>query len=170
MHPRHGLGLDFAGDNSNRTYIPSSESRYSHADVTRCRCHPIRGSSVCRLRSPRSQKSLDSNQPSLVKKPAPTSRPTLPHQPGSSHRNLRSAFRTVRCSSRSRGIRSGRAFSSKGITILKCVACGHETVRLNRAVGHQRAKWQHKPLHAKIQDGERWWYYCGLLLAERLSG
>ena len=33
----------------------------------------------------------------------------------------------------------------KGSTILKCVDCGHETVRLNRAVGHQRVKWEHKP-------------------------
>ena len=33
----------------------------------------------------------------------------------------------------------------RGITILKCVECGHETPRLNRAVGHQRAKWEHKP-------------------------
>ena len=33
----------------------------------------------------------------------------------------------------------------RGVTVLKCVECGHETPRLNRAVGHQRAKWEHKP-------------------------
>jgi len=30
-------------------------------------------------------------------------------------------------------------------TVFKCVACGHETSRLNRAVDHQRAEWQHMP-------------------------
>jgi hypothetical protein len=38
-----------------------------------------------------------------------------------------------------------RRVRSNGITILKCVGCGHETTRLNRAVGHQRAEWGHKP-------------------------
>ena len=33
----------------------------------------------------------------------------------------------------------------RGINIFKCVECGHETLRLSRAVGHQRAKWEHKP-------------------------
>jgi hypothetical protein len=29
--------------------------------------------------------------------------------------------------------------------VLKCTDCGHEHNRLDRAVGHQRAKWGHKP-------------------------
>jgi len=33
----------------------------------------------------------------------------------------------------------------KGRLIFKCTACGHETDRLHRAVGHQRTKWGHKP-------------------------
>jgi len=33
----------------------------------------------------------------------------------------------------------------KGLTVYKCVKCGHETHRLNRAVAHQRAEWEHKP-------------------------
>ncbi len=33
----------------------------------------------------------------------------------------------------------------KGRLVFKCTACGHETDRLHRAVGHQRAKWGHKP-------------------------
>ena len=33
----------------------------------------------------------------------------------------------------------------KGRLIFKCTACGHESDRLHRAVGHQRAKWGHKP-------------------------
>jgi len=38
-----------------------------------------------------------------------------------------------------------RRVRRNGVTILKCVGCGHETTRLTRAVGHQRAKWEHKP-------------------------
>jgi rubredoxin len=33
----------------------------------------------------------------------------------------------------------------KGKLIFKCTSCGHESDRLHRAVGHQRAKWGHKP-------------------------
>lgn len=33
----------------------------------------------------------------------------------------------------------------KGMLTFKCTACGHESDRLNRAVGHQRTKWGHKP-------------------------
>ena len=33
----------------------------------------------------------------------------------------------------------------KGRLIFKCASCGHESDRLHRAVGHQRAKWGHKP-------------------------
>ena len=33
----------------------------------------------------------------------------------------------------------------KGRLFFKCTACGHESDRLHRAVGHQRAKWGHKP-------------------------
>ena len=33
----------------------------------------------------------------------------------------------------------------KGKLIFKCTACGHESDRLHRAVGHQRTKWGHKP-------------------------
>ena len=32
-----------------------------------------------------------------------------------------------------------------GTTVFKCVPCGHVADRLNRAVGHQRAKWEYKP-------------------------
>jgi hypothetical protein len=38
-----------------------------------------------------------------------------------------------------------RRVRKNGVTILKCVGCSHGTTRLNRAVGHQRAKWEHKP-------------------------
>ena len=33
----------------------------------------------------------------------------------------------------------------KGAPIFKCVACGHESDRLHRALTHQRVKWGHKP-------------------------
>ena len=33
----------------------------------------------------------------------------------------------------------------KGAPVFKCVACGHESDKLHRAVSHQRAKWVHKP-------------------------
>jgi hypothetical protein len=33
----------------------------------------------------------------------------------------------------------------KGTLVFRCAACGHDSDRLRRAVGHQRAKWGHKP-------------------------
>jgi len=37
----------------------------------------------------------------------------------------------------------------KGTPAFKCLACGHESDRLHRAVSHQRAKWGHKPFPCK---------------------
>ncbi len=44
-----------------------------------------------------------------------------------------------------------------GVTIFKCAGCQHKTDRLNRAVDHQRAKWEHKPF-ACTDSG---WYDAG---------
>ena len=33
----------------------------------------------------------------------------------------------------------------RGIGMYKCVGCGHVTRRRSRAIGHQRAEWEHKP-------------------------
>ena len=44
-----------------------------------------------------------------------------------------------------------------GATIYKCAGCQHKTARLNRAVDHQRAKWEHKPF-ACTDSG---WYVAG---------